>query len=125
MNKKTQLSVRERIDAALKIARCENPSARITVSELSRLAGVSRANLYTSHRDLVASLQPARGKGQRRPHSADLSERLKKLRMELREEVRKNRALVYLLIELRAELQRTRNQLAEEEHAKGAREKRR
>ncbi|HKU28268.1 MAG TPA: hypothetical protein VJQ54_22565 [Candidatus Sulfotelmatobacter sp.] len=125
MNKKTQLSVRERVEAALKIARCENPHSRISVSELSRLAGVSRANLYSSHRDIVASLKPGSGKGQLSRRSADLSEKLKQIRMELRDEVRKNRALVYLLIELRAELQRTRNQLVEEKQATGAREKRR
>jgi hypothetical protein len=125
MSKKIQLSVRERIDAALKIARCDNPRSGITISELSRLAGVSRANLYTSHRDVVLSLQSDFKENRPRQRSADPSEKLKQLRMELRDEVHKNRALVYLVIELRAELQRTRDQLANEERAKSARLKRR
>ncbi|UIF89464.1 hypothetical protein KAF44_29235 (plasmid) [Cupriavidus necator] len=119
------MSVRERVEAALKVARSESPSSRITVSELSRLAGVSRANLYTSHRDIVASLQSSRKEGHPRQPSTDPSQKLKQLRIELRDQVRKNRALVYLVIELRAELQRTRNQLAAEKQSKGAREKRR
>lgn len=125
MNKTMHLSVRERVEAALKVARSENPSSRISVSELSRLAGVSRANLYTSHRDIVARLQSTPKKGPPRQPGADPSQKLKQLRIELRDQVRKNRALVYLVIELRAELQRTRNQLAEEKQLKGAREKRR
>lgn len=124
MIKKKSLSVRERIDAALKLARRDNPRARITVSELSRLADVSRANLYTSHQDVVASLRSEPKVNRPRRHSADPSKKLEQVRMELQEEVRKNRALVYLVMELRAELQRTRGQLAGQESAKNIRRRR-
>lgn len=73
----------------------------------------------------MASLQSSRKEGHPRQPSTDPSQKLKQLRIELRDQVRKNRALVYLVIELRAELQRTRNQLAAEKQSKGAREKRR
>lgn len=106
MKKSYTLSVRERVDAALILLRRDNPRARITVSELCRIAGVSRVNLYTSHQDVVESLRrevPAAS-----PHAqpASVPTVMKKLREELAAEVRKNRALVYLLTELRAELQR-------------------
>ena len=115
MTKKKFLSVRERLDAALKLARRDNPRARITVSELSRLANVSRANLYACHPDVLASLRSEPNVSDPRRHSAAASEKLKQVRMELQEEVRKNRALVYLVTELRAELQRVRGQLAIQE----------
>ncbi|UJB67370.1 hypothetical protein YS110_06155 [Acidovorax sp. YS12] len=99
------MSVRERVDAALVLLRRDNPRAQITVSELCRVAGVSRANIYASHKDVVESLRkevPAS------PHvqPASVPTVMKKLREELAAEIRKNRALVYLLTELRAELQR-------------------
>lgn len=53
MRKHQQLSVRERVDAALVLLRRDNPRAQITVSELCRVAGVSRANIYASHKDVV------------------------------------------------------------------------
>lgn len=121
MIKKKSLSVRERIDAALKLTRRDNPRARITVSELSRLANVSRANLYMSHPDVLASLRSEPNVSLPRRHDAAASEKLMQVRMELQEEVRKNRALVYLVIELRAELQRIRGQLAGQEPAKNTR----
>jgi AcrR family transcriptional regulator len=111
MKKRISLSVRERIDAALKLARRDNPRAKITVSELSRLAGVSRANLYTSHGDVVLQLQSESKANRQCRSNTDPSEKLKKIRLELENEVRKNRALVYLVIELRAELRRARDQL--------------
>jgi len=111
MKKRISLSVRERIDAALKLARRDNPRAKITVSELSRLAGVSRANLYISHRDVVLGLQSESKVIPLGRRNTDLSEKLKMVRLELENEIRKNRALVYLVIELRAELRRTHDQL--------------
>lgn len=118
------MSVRERIDAALKLARRDNPRARISVSELSRLADVSRANLYASHRDVLANLRSEPNVTRPRRHSADASEELKQIRMELQEEVRKSRALTYLVIELRAELQRIQGQLSGQKFAKNARHRR-
>lgn len=120
MIKKNSLSVPERIDAALKLVRSDNPRGRITVSELSRLAGVSRANLYASYPDVLASLRAEPDASRPRRRTGDAPEKLKQVRMNLQEEVRKNRALVYLVVELRAELQRVRSQLAGEESAKAA-----
>lgn len=57
MRKRQHLSVRERVNAALILLRRDNPRARITVSELCRVAGVSRANIYASHQDVVESLR--------------------------------------------------------------------
>ncbi|HET9645427.1 MAG TPA: hypothetical protein VFP68_19190 [Burkholderiaceae bacterium] len=117
MRKKKALSVRERIDATLKLALRDNPNARMSVSELSRLADVSRANLYTSHRDVVASLRSKLEVNRRRGHRTDSSETLQQVRKELQAEVGKNRALAYLVIELRAELQRLRAEIAGQESA--------
>lgn len=108
MKKGHTLSVRERVDAALILLRKNNPRARITVSELCRTAGVSRANLYASHRDVVQSLRVEARSSLRQTKSSAAPSVMKKLREKLATEVRKNHALVYLVTELRAELQRER-----------------
>ena len=108
MKKGHTLSVRERVDAALILLRKNNPRARITVSELCRTAGVSRANLYASHRDVVQSLRVEARSSLRQKKSSATPSVMKKLREKLATEVRKNHALVYLVTELRAELQRER-----------------
>lgn len=108
MRKRLHLSVRERVEAALVLLRRDNPRAQITVSELCRIAGVSRANLYASHPDVIQGLRVEVSVGQRRTMPMPLSVQMRKLRADLAAETRKNRALVYLVTELRAELQRER-----------------
>lgn len=108
MKKGHTLSVRERVDAALILLRKDNPRARITVSELCRTAGVSRANLYASHRDVVQSLRVEARSSPRQKKSSSTPPVMKQLREKLAAEARKNHALVYLVTELRAELQRER-----------------
>lgn len=113
MKEQIKLSVRERVDAALKLARRENQRAKLTVSELSRLAGVSRANLYASHPDIVLGLRSESRTTRAHRYDAETSKKLAAARLQLAQEVRKNRALIYLVIELRAELQRSQNRAFE------------
>ena len=106
MRKRQHLSVRERVNAALILLRRDNPRARITVSELCRVAGVSRANIYASHQDVVESLRKEVHAASSHAQPVPMPTVMRKLREELAAEIRKNHALVYLVTKLRAELHR-------------------
>lgn len=95
---KTLLGTEERLRAALQLKTTENPFANPSISELCRLAGVSRATLYQHHKSLLAELRPHSATGskekslvqntQRRPSGADTQ----------------LKALLYLCLELQLEL---------------------
>lgn len=53
-------SVRSRVESALALWRHENPQNKPpSISAICRLAGVSRANLYVHHPELLASIRKA------------------------------------------------------------------
>ncbi|MBN3816752.1 helix-turn-helix transcriptional regulator [Paraburkholderia sp. Se-20369] len=82
-----ELSIRERVLAAAKVLEAAGDSRSLTISAICRAAGVNRANLYSSHRDLLAELlarfkskcateSPVRGDRLHYNREHDLSERL-------------------------------------------------
>lgn len=107
MKSQNNLNVVERVNAALQMQRHESASQRISVSEICRLAGVSRANLYASHPEIVAeilghpvgerSVQPSR-----KTANATLSHAASVSASE------REKALLYLCLELQAEVQSLR-----------------
>lgn len=98
------------MDAALKLLQVVEPGVPVSVSRLAKAAKVSRANLYVSHPELIASLRRAvvSEKAQRATSS---SEQLEKLRAELAQSHLENKALLYLTGELREEIHRLRIRL--------------
>lgn len=54
---KAVLSVEERVKAMMHARLAEDPLARISISEMCRLAGVNRAGLYAHHRTLVDEIR--------------------------------------------------------------------
>lgn len=102
------VSVRDRLVAAIRLHKFENPGRQLTVSELARMADANRPNLYKHHRDLLdeATARPSRGKARRPPtKNPEISGELRLVKQQ-------NRALVYLVGELRAEILRLRARLA-------------
>lgn len=111
-------SVQERIEAVLvlRAAECKPPPS---VSELARLAGVSRANLYENHLPLIEKLRP-KGRSDRRGQKLATSSTGGEAR--LLEEARRlrkiNKALLLLNGELRAEISRLTRRLSDETRRK-------
>lgn len=54
-------SVRKRLERVISSLKASHGSHLISISELCRLARVSRSNVYAHHRDIVEMLQPIRG----------------------------------------------------------------
>jgi hypothetical protein len=108
-SKSLPLSIEERVRLELEAYRQEAPAAKISVAEVCRRSGVSRATLYEFHRSLVEEIRGSRcscadsTKGvPADPLAPDvIIERLKK----------KNQALLYICIELQNELKLLRAQL--------------
>lgn len=97
--------VRERVEAAIRLRRHAAPASPVSVSAICKDAAVSRANLYAHYPDLVAAIRstwPERGDSPvprsdagpaPSPQPAD-------------------RALLYLCLELRAEVEALRKRAA-------------
>lgn len=109
---KENKSVADKVDAVLTLHNAQNPGVPLTVSALARKAGVSRANLYVSHPQLIAKLPKKRDQKEHFSQEAT-SAQAKKIRSELAELKRINKALLLLNIELRRELARVNQRLAE------------
>lgn len=107
--KKSELSlnVEERLLAALHLKTMENQEKACSVSELCRIAGVSRATLYQHHPALLAEIrlrlevrtksQSVESKSERKAKSTSLEPHIKSLLylcLELQMEVRSLKALI-------------------------------
>lgn len=100
------LSVKERVSAVLQLHQHEDPLTPLSVAEVCRRSGVNRANLYATYPDLVAQIL-------RRPIGMRTSSRLSDLSQEAKQcdahdiEARvRVKALLYLCLELRAEVEK-------------------
>lgn len=56
-------SVRKRLERVISSLKASHDSHLISISELCRLARVSRSNVYAHHRDIVEMLRPMRDVG--------------------------------------------------------------
>lgn len=105
MNTKKRIqTVAERVEAALTLHRVHNPGVPLSVASLARAAGVSRANLYSSHPKLIEeikSLGPIREAKRRVANSSNQMEILRKENDRLR---LVNKALLLINVELRRDL---------------------
>ncbi|WP_146606243.1 MULTISPECIES: hypothetical protein [Burkholderia] len=111
----SDLTVSERVRAALLLFEGAGASQKLSVSRICRAAGVNRANLYANHRDLVeeilrssldASAAPdATHKKKRRQQSKILAARLKDVET-------KYHALMIVCIEQQAEISALRVRLS-------------
>lgn len=96
-------SVRERLDSAVALLRAEGQIEAISIAELCRIAGISRANLYSHHKDFLAAFL---GRPSRR--SPNLSLPTPSVVGELDILRHRIKALQYITLELSDELRRER-----------------
>lgn len=96
------LTVRERIEAAIGLRRHANPALPLSVSAICREAAVSRANLYAHYPDLVQAIRSTWLPRAAPAQSAD------KARAPLLDRAPIDKELLYLCLELRAEVEALR-----------------
>ena len=94
-------TVRERVEAAIRLRRHVSPASPLSVAAVCRDASVNRSNLYAHYPDLVQAIratwpQPAAGRPSRQARPAAPG----------RPPV--DKALLYLCLELRAEVEALR-----------------
>lgn len=118
---KSKLSVRERLEAAIELHKFENPTSSLSISALSKLAGVSRSNIYSSHPDIAEKCRPAKDISAKKERT-DSKKKLFQIRQELLVERKRNIALLFLVTEQREELQRLRTKLNRAETKSGRRQ---
>lgn len=107
------LTVAEKVGAVLALHRVENPGVPLTVSSLARQAGVSRANLYISHPDVVASLKRSKQTGTCKDEHGISTHKLKKLEAELKALKKTNQALLMMNGALRGRIRELQQRLAD------------
>ncbi|MBU7440905.1 TetR/AcrR family transcriptional regulator [Paraburkholderia fungorum] len=113
------LKVLERVQAAVLFLRDNNGYGSVTVSAVCRAAGVSRANLYQHHRDVVdeisrcakQSRSESASKGRRSRSATDPDLRAKDLERSLNESESRYRAVLYVCLEQQAEIVALRQEL--------------
>lgn len=107
-----QLSVVERVRAAISYLTNERGLGNVSVSDVCRAARVNRASLYAWHRDIVDEIRTAR-KGTHLPRASRGKETQRNLdaAAKLRELDSKYRALLQLCLEQQAEIRSLRLQL--------------
>lgn len=109
MKKQSDMSPRDRIEAALKLHEIEYPGRPISIARICAQASVSRANLYERHPDLLLRIRgPV--KTEKKPSAASIS--IVDLKKSLASEKKKVKALQYLCVELQAEIFRLRTRAA-------------
>jgi hypothetical protein len=103
------LSVTERVEAVLQLQKQERPNERLSVAEVCRRSGVSRANLYATHPTVVAAIL---GRTSDSAHRALAKER-NAVSMPVRTASpvtsAREKSLLYLCVELQAEIQNLRS----------------
>lgn len=110
MKKQSDLSPRDRIEAALKLHQMESPGCPISIARICAQASVSRANLYERHLDLLQRIQGPVKPAKTPPSAAVVT--IADLRKRLAYEKKKTKALHYLCVELQAEIHRLRARAA-------------
>jgi transposase-like protein len=102
-----KLSVEDRVRAVVHAKLHDDPNKKLSISEICREAGVNRASLYANHRDLLTELftQVSTPAKQAKPRD-DSSDEVAKKVLEQR-----NKALVYLCLELQLEVRSLRARL--------------
>ncbi len=110
------MGVRERVEAVIALRREEGALARLSVSELCRLAAVNRASLYAHHRDLIRQVTASRGRGNG-PQRAKTPQPEAKLRRELSAAQRQIHALLLTVAELQLEVAMLQRRLSGEQKA--------
>lgn len=94
------LSVEERVRAVLHLKVMENNEKELTVSELCRLAGVSRATLYQHHPELLTEVRSKLGV-RTRVGAAKSKSNLKVTSVSFEPQLK---SLLYLCLELQMEV---------------------
>jgi hypothetical protein len=110
---KFELKVAEKIEAVLALHKIESPGVPLTVSSLARKAGVSRANLYISHPDVVESLNQFKQTGPCHDEQRSSTQKLKKMKAELDALKRTNGALLIMNGALRGRIRELERRLAD------------
>lgn len=100
------LTVRERFEAALHAYRHEHPTGQPTIALICRLAGLNRANVYASHPDLIAAVRV--GRVPTATHRNQLPKSSPATAAENAEDAKRRKALLYVCLELRAEVESLR-----------------
>lgn len=104
-----ETDVRLKVENALIYLTNLSPGQRISVSEVCRLAGVSRANLYSSHSDLLAKIRDSNKSSGRRLGTKSASNR--QLSEELTVLRKKVKALAFLCLELKSRNEKLESRL--------------
>lgn len=101
-SKESPLSVPEKVRAVIRLQQADSPTAKISVSQVCRLAKVSRANIYSNHPELLAEMQGVRAEPRHnlkvKPPSPTACATCTQLE-------RRNRALLLTVLELRLQLE--------------------
>jgi transposase-like protein len=100
-------SVAERVGAALALLERDGRASCVTVSEICRRAGVSRANLYATHPNLIAEILGNRADATPKPSTSKALSSTKKHKSAEKASERE-KALLYLCLELKVEVEHLR-----------------
>jgi hypothetical protein len=106
-------SVEQRVRAAIRLHSSESPGVPFSISAVCRSSGVSRANLYSHHTELLEEIRAVSRPtplGRRKKPSGDVRSRHTETIAEL---ARRNKALLYLCIEQKLEIRSLRRRLQE------------
>lgn len=103
------LTVEDRVRIELKAHRDANPGIPISISEVCRRSGVSRASLYEFHRPLLDEIRL--GKKVATTKHQEGRQPVEKQTAQLAALSRRNAALLCLCLELKRELQLVRSRL--------------
>lgn len=101
------LTVRDRFEAAVHAYRQDYPTSQPSIALICRLAGLSRANIYATYPDLVASVHSSRMRTQR-AEELPVRDRRCGACAAKDEENKRLKALLYVCLELRAEVESLR-----------------
>ncbi|MDR7332719.1 hypothetical protein [Roseateles asaccharophilus] len=99
-------TVRERVQAAISLRRHANPAAPVSVAAVCRDAAVSRANLYAHYPDLVAAIRSTWQPRHVLPKQGTGGQATRRTSPPV------DKALLYLCLELRAEVEALRKRAA-------------
>ncbi|HDR9163797.1 TPA: hypothetical protein QDB28_004203 [Burkholderia vietnamiensis] len=107
-----QLSIPERVEAAIKLLESNGINVAISVSSVCRASGINRANLYAHHRNLVEEiLKRSRSSKAVQPSLPPVAERVQELVERVKVSEARYQALVLVCIEQQAEIAALRLQI--------------
>jgi transposase-like protein len=105
------MTVSDKIAAALALHSAEQPGAQMSVTALAHAAGINRSNLYSTYPALIAELKQKRLESAKPKRPKPSAERIKALEAEIVKLRHRNKALIFLNIELRQEVARLTRRL--------------